>query len=174
MSALDDKGVLKNGCPECKADLKWWYFSSDCRGNPSISGCECKKCNYKSDELPMGLWELQKIGSYRYSKNEFMGTAKAGANEKLKGFEKAAKRVLREKDMSSGFSEMAKLCCKLQKMCKRFNVPVKIGGDFIEFIAASESDVDDIIAYMNGTGYEKFGNLMFDVHGVSVTFKRMK
>lgn len=45
MSALDERELIKNGCPDCGGDILRWYYDSDCRGNDSSAGYHCKgKC----------------------------------------------------------------------------------------------------------------------------------
>lgn len=34
-------GTVKDGCPQCCGDLKWFECSSDCRGNPGVSSLTC-------------------------------------------------------------------------------------------------------------------------------------
>lgn len=44
MSASDRWGGYKTPCPNCGGTVEYWYFGSDCRGNPGSSGIQCMEC----------------------------------------------------------------------------------------------------------------------------------
>lgn len=53
MSASDFWGTLKACCPSCKAgDVRYFFFDSDCRGNPPSAGVKCQSCPYELDHIP--------------------------------------------------------------------------------------------------------------------------
>jgi len=61
---------------------------------------------------------------------------------------------------------------KLHKACKRLDLAVRVGGEFVEFSARTESDIDDVISYMLKAGYKLYKPIEFGRGVVSVTFKQ--
>lgn len=41
---MDNSGTYSTPCPTCGGTVEWWWYSSDCRGNPGGSGIHCTKC----------------------------------------------------------------------------------------------------------------------------------
>jgi len=62
MSALDAWGTIESSCPSCGGNVEYFYFSSDCRGNPSSQGFECKSCKDKGDTIPPWVREHVRSG----------------------------------------------------------------------------------------------------------------
>jgi len=71
------------------------------------------------------------------------------------------------------FEEMSKLAGRLHKICKRFQVAIKIGGDFIEMYSITDSDMDDIQAYMFEAGYKPYGSRQYGRNGVTINFQKV-
>lgn len=63
---------------------------------------------------------------------------------------------------------------KLHKACKRLDLAIRIGSEFIEFSARTESDIDDVVSYMLKAGYGLYKPIEFGRGVVSVTFKQNK
>jgi hypothetical protein len=59
MSALDEERVYKTPCPECGGEVEHWFFGSDCRGNESSSGIQCKNCK---KEFTPAEWAMVEEG----------------------------------------------------------------------------------------------------------------
>jgi hypothetical protein len=68
------------------------------------------------------------------------------------------------------FEEITALSCRMKKLCRRFGVSVRISEDFIEFNANTESDADDIVAYMKPLGYRISGPWQYGRGIVCITF----
>ena len=47
MSINDCNGREDKACPKCNGPVEWWFFDSDCRGNPPSKGARCLLCNSK-------------------------------------------------------------------------------------------------------------------------------
>ena len=66
MAIEDVSGIWKGACPWCGSDVSYWYYGSDCRGNPPSGGAICeKRCGFLLKECPRNVEEILKVAPPR-------------------------------------------------------------------------------------------------------------
>ena len=85
-------GAYKTPCPNCEGEVKYFWYDSDCRGNPGGGGIQCKQCER---EFTVKEWQILASDEMKEIKRE----------ERLRSLGFTARRLNETVKHSSGIIE---------------------------------------------------------------------